>query len=332
VRSSRLLALLFELQQRGSATAPQLAEHLEVSVRTIYRDVAALQQAGVPLWTEAGPRGGIRLLEGWRTRLDGLTADEAGTLALAGAPSAASDLGLGSVLAAAQAKVRSTLPPELRARADRFAQRFHLDAPGWFHHDEDLTHLGTVAEAVWEGRRIDVGYQRGDRAVRRRLDPLGLVQKGGTWYLVAAHRGSSGRERGAGQPRTYRVSRITAVEARDDEVVRPDGFQLARWWADSSRDFDRSMLRSTVRLRLSPRAAGWVRLLVDQAAADEALAAAGPPDAEGWVEITLAVESDEVAAHQLLGLGGEVEVLEPPAVRQAMAAQGRAMLERHSPA
>src|SRR4051812_19113042 len=130
VRASRLVALLLRLQQLGRATAPDLAEELEVSVRTIYRDVAALQAAGVPIWTETGPGGGIRLLAGWRTRLDGLTADEAGALLLGGAPDAAAELGLGTVLVAAQTKVLTTLPPELRNRATKVRQRFHLDAPG----------------------------------------------------------------------------------------------------------------------------------------------------------------------------------------------------------
>ena len=141
VRASRLVALLLELQRRGGATAPQLAERLEVSVRTIYRDVSALQAAGVPLWTEVGPGGGIRMVEGWRTDLYGLTGDEAMALALAGAPHAAEDLGLGAVLLVAETKVQAVLPPELRARAGRVRERFHLDAPGWFHRPEDTAVL-----------------------------------------------------------------------------------------------------------------------------------------------------------------------------------------------
>ena len=191
MRSSRLVALLLHLQREGRATAGQLATLLEVSERTIYRDISALQAAGVPLWTETGPRGGVRLVEGWRTDLDGLTADEAGSLFLSGAPGAASDLGLGAVLVAAQTKVLSTLPPELRARAGRVRERFLLDAPDWFHHTPQVEHLATVADSVWSGRRLDVRYRRSDREVRRRLDPLGLVCKAGA--LVPGRGDGDGR-------------------------------------------------------------------------------------------------------------------------------------------
>jgi predicted DNA-binding transcriptional regulator YafY len=314
VRASRLVALLLHLQQRGGATASDLARQLEVSVRTVYRDVAALQAAGVPLWTETGPGGGIRLVEGWRTRLDGLTADEASALFLGGAPAAVAELGLGTVLTAAQTKVLATLPPELRGRVGRVRQRFHLDAPGWFHRDESLPHLATVAEAVWADRRLDVRYGRRDRPVSRRLDPLGLVLKAGTWYLVAAHRG---------EPRTYRVGRIEEAEIRDERSVRPDDFDLGAWWATSSSAFDRTLLRDTVRLRLSARALWLLRRLTD-------VTALGVPDADGWQEVTVGVEGPEVALEQLAGLGDGVEVLDPLSLRAALAALGRSMAARNT--
>ena len=322
VRASRLLAILLRLQDAGPATAERLADELEVSVRTIYRDVAALQAAGVPIWTETGPRGGIRLLDGWRTRLDGLTADEAGALFLAGAPGAVAELGLGTVLAAAQAKVLSTLPPELRGRAGRVQERFVLDAPGWFHHGEDLPHLATVADAVWSEHRVDLRYRRGRGEVSRRVDPLGLVLKAGTWYLAARHRGDV---------RTYRVGRIAAVSTRRERFVRPDGFDLATYWAESSAAFDRSILRERVRIRLSPRAARDLVWFVDATAAAEALAAAGPPDDSGWVEIDLAVEEEAVAAAQLLALGAGVEVVAPATLRATVAATGAAIAELNRP-
>jgi predicted DNA-binding transcriptional regulator YafY len=322
MRSSRLVALLLHLQREGRATAGQLATLLEVSERTIYRDISALQAAGVPLWTETGPHGGVRLVEGWRTDLDGLTADEAGSLFLSGAPGAASDLGLGTVLVAAQTKVLSTLPPELRARADRVRERFLLDAPDWFHRAPQAEHLATVADAVWSGSRLDVRYRRSDREVRRRLDPLGLVCKAGAWYLVAGT--------ASGEVRTYRVDRITGATARDERAVRPDGFDLGTFWASSSAAFNRSMLRAQVRLRVGPRALPTLRYVVDEQAALDALDQASAADADGWREIDLAVESVPVAAHQLVALGGEVEALEPPELRAMLAEVGRAIAERNA--
>ncbi|QGG96851.1 helix-turn-helix transcriptional regulator [Actinomarinicola tropica] len=320
MRASRLIALLLRLQHQGPTTAARLAEELEVSVRTIYRDVAGLQQAGVPIWTETGPGGGIRLLDGWQGRIDGLTADEASALMLSGAPAAAAELGLGSVVAAAQAKVMATLPPELRSRAGRVRERFLLDAPGWFHRDEPTTHLDVVADAVWSEARLDVRYGRQDREVRRRIDPLGLVLKGGAWYVVAAHRG---------QVRTYRLARVVSVRRLDETFVRPADFDLAGWWGASSTEFELSLLRERIELRVDAVGARLLPAHVGHAAAEPALAAAPPPDAHGWRTVELPVESLEVAAHQLTSLGEHVEVVAPPALRSEMARIGRAMAVRH---
>src|SRR3954471_7810217 len=177
MRASRLVQLLLLLQTNGKMTAARLAAELEVSVRTIYRDVEALSGAGVPIYTEAGPGGGVRLVDGYRTRLTGLTAEEAEALALSGLPGAASELGLGTVLAAAQLKVDAALPPELRSRAVRMRERFHLDAPGWFAREEPVPHLATLSRAVWEEQRVEILYEKRDGETRRALDPLGLVLK-----------------------------------------------------------------------------------------------------------------------------------------------------------
>lgn len=297
MRASRLVALLLHLQQVRSATAAALADELEVSVRTIYRDVASLQAAGVPIWTEAGPGGGVRLLDGWSGRLDGIALDEAGALFLAGT--------------VARAEVLSTLPRELTARAGRIRERLHVDAPDWFTRDEPVPCLPVVADAVWTGRRLDLRY--GDAP--RRVHPLGLVLKGGRWYLVAASRRT---------PRTYRVGRITEAVVRDEPVERPEGFDLATWWAASAAEFDAAIRRSTVRLRVSPRGLRRLPHAVALPTVD-----AGDPDRDGWYEVTVPVEGDEVAADQLLALGPHVEVLDPPAVRAALAEAGAVMARRN---
>src|SRR5438034_2717540 len=211
MRASRLVNLLLLLQTRGRLTAAELSEELEVSVRTIYRDVDALSEAGVPIYAERGPGGGVRLVDGYRTRLTGLTPDEAESLFLVGMPGPAAELGLGTVLAAAQLKLLAALPPELRSRAGRVRERFHLDAPGWFREADQPPHLAAIADAVWNQHRIRIRYDRWEahaggarlNDVTRTLEPLGLVLKSGVWYLVA---------HADGQLRTYRVSRVLDLE------------------------------------------------------------------------------------------------------------------------
>ena len=230
MRASRLVQLLLLLQTNGKMTASRLATELEVSVRTIYRDIEALSRAGVPIYAEAGPGGGVRLVDGYRTRLTGLTAHEAEALALSGLPGAASELGLGTVLAAAQLKVDAALPPELRSRAVRMRERFHLDAPGWFAREELVPHLAALSRAVWDSERVEIRYAKREGETRRVIDPLGLVLKAGVWYLVAL----SGRTRSM---RTFRVSRVQSVRALDEPADRPDDFDLAAQWAESSAAF-----------------------------------------------------------------------------------------------
>lgn len=315
------MALLFLLQQRQRATAAELAAALEVSERTVYRDVDALLAAGVPLWTEQGRTGGIRLMDGWRTKLDGLTGREAAAIFAVGVPELLAELGLGASLSAARSKVLAGLPAQLREYAEAISDRFHLDAPGWFHQVEETSQLTVVAEAVASARRLRIDYQRGTQVVSRELDPLGLVVKAGVWYLVA---------RLDTDIRTYRVARIAAATVLT-EFERPAEFSLPAWWAQASARFERSLLRETVRLRLSRRAVKALRNVTDEDTAAVAIAGAGPPDDDGWREVDLEVESVQVATSQLLSLGADVEVLAPEALRTALAELGVAIAARNAP-
>jgi predicted DNA-binding transcriptional regulator YafY len=312
MRSARLLAMLLRLQRSGPATAATLAAELEVSERTVYRDVATLQQAGVPLWTETGPHGGIRLVEGWRSPIDGFTAAE--TVALTLGTAGAADLGLGAVLTAARSKLRSSAAGAAGgagAGADlgHITARFLLDAPGWFHRDEASPALAAVAQAVWDGHQLDITYATRGRTVERHLDPLGLVLKAGTWYLVAAYRQ---------EPRTYRVSRIGEATVLDRSAWRPDDFDLGVWWATSAAEFDVAIRPLLTRLRVGPDTARLLTRLVPGPATRDALAA-GRVDEGGWTEIDLPLESVAVAVTQLAPLPG-VEVLSPAELRTALAA------------
>ncbi|MEU1377454.1 WYL domain-containing protein [Streptomyces triculaminicus] len=322
MRADRLLSLLLLLQNRGRMTAPELAEELEVSVRTVYRDIEALGAAGIPVLADRGPAGGYRLMEGYRTRLTGLTDAEAGALFLAGAPGPARDLGLGAVLATAQLKLRAALPAELAERSRRVQDRFHLDAPAWFRDADPVTYLAPVARAVWEQRVLRTHYRRWNGEVHRELRPLALVLKGGIWYLVAL---------GDGEVRTYRVSRFVTVDVTDETFERPAGFDVAAYWEESSRRLESALRQGTARLRISPVAQ---RLLPAQfgTAGTRALEGAGPPDEEGWVRVDMQVEALAVAVGDLLRLGAEAEVLGPADLRQAMAEAVAALARRYAAA
>jgi len=311
VKSSRLLSILLLLQTRGRMTAAQLAEALEVSVRTVYRDVEALSTAGVPLYGDAGHAGGYRLLDGYRTRLTGLTSDEAEALFLAGVPGPAAELGLGPVLAATQLKVRAALPAELREHADRISGRFHLDAPGWYTDVDETPFLHTVAEAVWNNRVLYAIYRRWREPtdVERRLEPYGLVLKAGRWYVVA----------GPG-PRTFRVDQILKLttSTSDEEFTRPEGFDLAAYWTAHQRDFHDRLYRSEAVVRLAPGAT-----------LARAVPVNGRTEQDGWTLMSVPIESVEHAHGEFLRLGTDIEVLSPPELRDRIAHTVVELAERY---
>jgi predicted DNA-binding transcriptional regulator YafY len=305
VRASRLVALLLVLQHRGRVTASELAETLEVSVRTIYRDLEALSAAGVPVYAEPGRNGGCQLVDGYRTRLTGLTAKEAEALFMAGVPGAVGELGLGTVLGAAQLKLLAALPKELAERASVTRQRFHLDAPTWFKSGRNEPHLAAIAAAVWEDRRLRITYRRpGARdADVRLLDPYGLVLKAGTWYLVA---------RREGEMRTYRVSRIDDVTTLDECFERPADFDLSRYWGETVAQFEANA--PAVEVTVVASHTGFERLRRMSRYGGRALRAHTPVD-DDRVQVRFAFESFDDAYIDVLSLGADVEVIEPEDLR-----------------
>ena len=301
MRSARLLRIMLLLQEGRQATAQSLADEVEVSVRTIYRDIGALGAAGVPLWTEPGPGGGIRLLDGWQSKLTGMTGTETSALMLLGMPSVAADLGLSDATAAAESKLLGALPVSLRASAQLWRERVHVDVPGWFTAPAANELVPVLARAVLGGRQIEIGY----RGRSRVLGPLGLVVKASVWYLVAT-RGE--------RILSFRVDRIESVAELATEVLRPAGFDLAQWWGASMAEFDRSLLRFPCRVRLSDNAVRALPRVIGVAATPDL----GPPDSDGWTEVELMLESEEVALAQLIALGGGVSVLDPASLRRSL--------------
>ena len=298
MRATRLVSLLLLLQTRGQQTATELGALLEVSVRTVHRDVEALVAAGVPIDAVRGPAGGYRLAGGYRTRLTGLTADEAQALFAAGMPGPAAELGLGGELAAARLKVLAALPAELQERATHAQRLFHLDTRGWFRAGDRVPHLPTLASAAWGGQRVRLRYREGTKVVRRTVDPLGLVLKGGAWYLVA--------RRSAGM-RVYRISRVVSARALGDVFERPLGFELDRFWDEWTRAFEQTRPRVEVTVRVSEEVRRY-------------LPGDGRIEADG--SVTVAFESLGDAYRELLRFGADAEVLAPAELRRRVAETG----------
>jgi len=318
MRASRLLSILLSLQARGRLTAAEMAEELEVSERTIYRDIDQLSAAGIPVVADRGRIGGFKLTHGFRTHLTGLTESEAETLFLAGLPGPVAELGLADHMAVARTKLMAALPAG--AQAERVAGRFHLDAAGWFRATDAVPLLPTIARAVWNARYLRFRYGQAKDAEVRKVGPLGLVLKAGVWYLVA-QKGSAFR--------TYRVGRITEAEVLEETYARPAKFDLGGWWARSSREYEESAYRETVTVRLSPRG----RLLLDMLGPYVLAAAAktaSEPDQRGWITCTIPLESADYGIRELMRLGVEAEVVSPEALRIQMAQTLRDALRHYS--
>lgn len=309
---SRLLSVLLLLQARGRMSARALAEELGVSVRTAYRDLTRLQAAGVPVYAEPGRGGGYQLLDGYRTRLTGMSEGEARALLLAGLPGPAADLGLEAEVTAARLKLLAALPSGLREQAARTAAVFHLDAPGWYREAEQVPHLPLFVDAVLNRRAVDVRYRRwrAPQEVGRRLRSYGLVLKSGTWYLVAA------TERGIA---TYRVDQVLDAVLSDEVFERPGDFDLGAYWTSYLDDFRSRRYTGTATIRLSPRGR---RRLPDNLPTEVVRAVESTATAvgdEGWFEAVIPTESTEHACGELLRLGIDVEVIAPAELRRAMA-------------
>jgi len=315
MQASRLLSILMLLQSRGRMTAPALAQALEVSTRTILRDIDQLSAAGVPLWGQPGRQGGFQLQAGWSTALTGMTEPEAQALLLAGLPGAAAELGLGGAAVSARLKLLASVPLPLRDLSNRVAQRLHLDPLDWYRAPDEPRFLQEVAHAVWHAQRLRLRYASWTGEAERTLEPLGLVIKAGAWYLVARRAAQTAVR----TYRTYRLASIQALRATGEGFVRPADFDLPTWWRESAQRFEAELRRLEVRVRVTPRGLGWLR---NARLLHAPLPA--PPEGQG-TELSLAFESEEMAARQLLAFGAELEVLAPEGVRRAVANQARAV-------
>ena len=309
MRADRLLSLILLLQVHGRRTARELAQQLEVSERTIARDLDVLSGAGVPLVAERGPGGGWRLLEGYRTSLTGMTTPEIQALFLAGTSGPLRELGLGKALDSVFLKLLAALPSLQRADAEQARQRLYVDAVPWYRTSETAPHLHLLQDAVWQDRRLRLTYGRGDGPTHERLvEPYGLVVKGNIWYLVAS---------ADGQMRTYRAARIQEAVLLEERFARNATFDLAAYWTASVVEFQAGVPRYPLLIRISPSGLPALpRRLgrTDLATVD----LAGSPDADGWRTLALEFDTLEEARAGVLQLGAGVEVLEPPELRESI--------------
>jgi predicted DNA-binding transcriptional regulator YafY len=308
MRASRLLSIQMMLETRGPMSAAALAQALEVSVRTLHRDIDQLSAAGVPIYAERGRTGGFRLMDGWTTRLTGLTPSEAQAVFLSGLAGPAADLGLAAPMQGAQLKLLTSLPAAWRAEAQKVQARFHLDPVDWYREADAVPHLAIVAQALWDDRQLRLRYESWERDVERVVHPLGLVLKAGAWYLVAA---------AAKEPRTYRVSNIRHAEMLEARVQRPRPFDLARHWAKSVARFETQLYTGHADVLATP--AGLKLLRYQNAAVGRAAAAAAKPcRKDGRVPLRIPMESMEQSVGLLLRLAPEVEATGPAALRSAL--------------
>jgi predicted DNA-binding transcriptional regulator YafY len=318
MKSSRLLEMLLLLQARGQVTAGELAERLEVSPRTVYRDAEALSAAGVPIYTERGRAGGIRLLPGYRTDVTGLTRDEARALFVLSTGGAQEDLGLGNAARSAILKVMRAVPEPFRPAATATSQRILVDPAGWMRGGEPGGHLEVLQAAVFTDRRVRLGYRRsGQReATERVVDPYGLVCKAGIWYLVADQRG---------EPRLFRLSRVASAQAEDEPVRRRAGIELGPLWETLRRQVeDRpGRLAVTVRVRRS------VLDMFGRICAANLAGPAGDDADPEWVVLPLRFPGVP-AVRTLLSFGGDVEVVSPPEVRADLARVAMGIAARYA--
>jgi predicted DNA-binding transcriptional regulator YafY len=313
MRASRLLSIQMLLQTRGRMSARALAEALEVSVRTLHRDVDQLSAAGVPIYAERGRMGGFALQDGWKTSLTGLTPSESQAVFLSGLAGPAAQLGLGREVESAKLKLLAAMTATARADAQRISARLHLDPDDWYRETEPVPHLGVVAEAVWGRQRLAMRYESWKGVAVRTVDPLGLVLKAGSWYLVACL---------DDEPRTFKVSNIDRARVLPETIRRPKKFELAAYWSESVKRFERELYKGEATLLAAP--AGLKGLHHLSSAVARAVAAAPPSRRkDGRVTVRIPIESVEHAAGLLLRLSPEIEVLEPETLRAAVVERTR---------
>lgn len=312
MRASRLMAIVLLLQNRGKLSAKELSQRLEVSERTVVRDMEALSGAGIPVYAERGAQGGWRLSEGYRTQLTGMKPEELASVIVAAHGDLLSDLGIAGHFEAAVQKLFAATPAEASLSAAATRQKIHIDGAGWHQAAEKQPLLPVVQEAVWDNRKLRLRYEREDGPAERIVHPLGLVAKRSVWYLAAE------TEDGL---RTFRISRLLAAERLEEAFERPAQFDLAAYWEQSVGDFKRRLPSYPAKVLLTAEAAKRLERerYVKTVAAEEA--------GDGRLSAELEFQTLASACEIVMSLGPRMEVLEPAELRERVAAELREAFE-----
>ncbi|HEU4795436.1 MAG TPA: WYL domain-containing protein [Pyrinomonadaceae bacterium] len=316
MRADRLLSIVLLLQTHGQLTSRSLAERLEVSERTIHRDMEALSISGIPVFAERGSTGGWSLLGEYRTNLTGLNEAEIQSLFVTQPPKLLADLRLKKASEGALLKLLAALPAMYRQGAEQARRRIHIDTGGWARQEEAVPLLPVLQDAIWSERKLRFTYQRGPGCddVEREVDPLGLVAKGSAWYLVAA----------VGEHvRTYRISRMARAEVLDQRCTVPPNFDLADFWETSTTAIKSAPRNYVAKFRVAPD-------VFPRLAFAGRFARVGDPldtDRDGWLIVNVGFDVEEIACEYALGFGSKLEVLEPRSLREKVIAAAQEVIE-----
>jgi predicted DNA-binding transcriptional regulator YafY len=309
MRADRLLSFLMLLQTRGRMTSQQLSNELEVSVRTIYRDLDALSAAGIPVYTERGPGGGCSLMDNYRTTLTGMKEDEIRALFMLSIPTPLAQLGVNQELKAALLKLSAALPGSQKQNEMQVRQRIYLDSSWWFQSEEPTPFLPEIHKAVWQDRKLNLTYRlRFNSQAQHVIEPYSLIAKAGIWYLLFMREGRF---------RILRISEILDAQPTDEHFQRTDDFDLETYWNIYCEEYEKNRALYPVLVRVAPHFVQYLPHYFGNPVREK-VEHAGSPDEEGWIKLRLMFDSLEEARDRILGFGRAVEVLEPEALRRSI--------------
>jgi predicted DNA-binding transcriptional regulator YafY len=309
MRADRLLSFLMLLQTRGRMTSQQLSNELEVSVRTIYRDLDALSAAGIPVYTERGPGGGCSLMDNYRTTLTGMKDDETRALFMLSIPTPLAQLGVSQELKAALLKLSAALPGSQKQNEMQVRQRIYLDSSWWFQSEEPTPFLPEIHKAVWQDRKLNLTYRlRFNSQAQHVIEPYSLIAKAGIWYLLFMREGRF---------RILRISEILDAQPTDEHFQRTDDFDLETYWNIYCEEYEKNRALYPILVRVAPHFVQYLPHYFGNPVREK-VEHAGSPDEEGWIKLRLMFDSLEEARDRILGFGRAVEVLEPEALRRSI--------------